>query len=399
MNSFIDNNNYKNDFKVNIMTLFWICNQFGGVKKKWTTLVHNGVLFPPEYIPHNIPVIYNGKYIYLAPEAEEAATYYAKYLDSDYIKNNKFNKNFWNDWRQILGQGHEIQSFNEVDFSLIKQHLDKIKEEKKMLSKEEKQEEKRKKDELEAPYKIAFVDGKEEPVGNFRVEPPGIFIGRGNHPKIGKLKKRIYPEDVTLNLSSDAPIPITIPGHRWGGIIHDRTVDWLASWKDSISGKTKYVWLGAQSAKKGQTDKAKFDMAKKLKKKINIIRETNLDNMSSTDPIIRQIATAIYLIDKFALRVGNEKGIDEADTVGVTSLRVEHITLLENNTIKLDFLGKDSVRYINIVPVDHVAYVNLDELVRNKNPDDYVFDLITPNDVNKYLQTFMKGLKIGRAHV
>ena len=35
------------------------------------------------------------------------------------------------------------------------------------------------------------------------------------------------------------------------------------------------------------------------------------------------------------LRVGNEKGKDEADTVGVSSLRVEHIDLLDNNKVKL----------------------------------------------------------------
>lgn len=378
--------------QINVMTLFWICNQFGGVKKKWTTLVHNGVIFPPEYQPHGIPVIYNGKEIYLDPEAEEAATFYARYLDTDYIKNNKFNKNFWKDWKQILGDFDSIQSLDRVDFSLIKQHLNNIKEEKKMMSKEEKNRIKEEKAEIEAPYRTAIIDGKEEPVGNFRIEPPGIFIGRGDHPKIGKIKRRLYPEDITLNLSSDAPIPATIQGHHWGEIINDRTVDWLASWKDSISNKTKYVWLGAQSSKKGESDAAKFDLARKLKKIINTIREKNLENMSSTNPVERQIATAVYLIDTFALRVGNEKGRDEADTVGVTSLRVEHISLLDNDTIKLDFLGKDSVRYLNSETVDHIAYMNLDEFIKNKSPQDKLFDLITTNDVNKYLQTFMKGL-------
>lgn len=383
-------NQYK--FKTNLMTLFWICNQFGGVKKKWTTLVHNGVMFPPEYEPHHIPVIYHNKLIYLEPQAEEAATFYARYLDSEYIQNNKFRKNFWNDWKLLLGQDSEIKNLDDVDFSLIKNHLDKIKEDKKLLTKEQKEEKKRLKNEQEAPYKIAIVDGKQEPIGNFRIEPPGIFIGRGDHPKIGKIKPRIYPEDVTLNLSSDAMIPETIPGHKWGNIIHDRTVDWLASWKDSISGKTKYVWLGAQSEKKGHLDMAKFDLARKLKKKINTIREKNFENMSSANKMIRQIATAVYLIDRFALRVGNEKGKDEADTVGVTSLRLEHITLLDNDIIKLDFLGKDSVRYLNEAPVDHIVYLNLVEFTNNKGPYDNIFDLITTNDVNKYLQTFMKGL-------
>jgi DNA topoisomerase-1 len=43
--------------------------------------------------------------------------------------------------------------------------------------------------------------------------------------------------------------------------------------------------------------------------------------------------------------VGNEKGDDEADTVGCCSLRVEHLTFEPDNKITLDFLGKDSMRY------------------------------------------------------
>lgn len=39
-------------------------------------------------------------------------------------------------------------------------------------------------------------------VGNFRVEPPGLFRGRGDHPKMGKLKARIYPRDITINIGA-----------------------------------------------------------------------------------------------------------------------------------------------------------------------------------------------------
>lgn len=42
-------------------------------------------------------------------------------------------------------------------------------------------------------------------VGNFRVEPPGLFRGRGDHPKMGKLKARIYPRDITINIG-EAPV-------------------------------------------------------------------------------------------------------------------------------------------------------------------------------------------------
>jgi DNA topoisomerase I len=61
-------------------------------------------------------------------------------------------------------------------------------EEKKHMTKEEKKLLKEEKDKLEEPYKTCLLDGRKETVGNFRIEPPGLFRGRGAHPKTGKLK-------------------------------------------------------------------------------------------------------------------------------------------------------------------------------------------------------------------
>ncbi len=44
----------------------------------------------------------------------------------------------------------------------------------------------------------------------------------------------------------------------------------------------------------------------------------------------RQLGAATYIIDFLAIRAGNEKGEDKADTVGCCSLRVEHVKLLED---------------------------------------------------------------------
>ena len=107
----------------------------------------------------------------------------------------------------------------------------------------------------------------------------------------------------------------------------------------------------------------------------------------------RQLATALYFIDNLALRVGGKKDKkDEADTVGVTSLRVEHLTLLDNNTIKLDFLGKDSVRYCKKVAVLPAIYKNLIDFSANKSNKEDLFDLINSSALNEYLDSFMKGL-------
>ena len=58
-----------------------------------------------------------------------------------------------------------------------------------------------------------------------------------------------------------------------------------------------------------------------------------------------QLATAIWIIDKLALRVGNDKDEDEADTVGCCSLRVEHLSFKDPYWLTMDFLAKDSMRY------------------------------------------------------
>jgi DNA topoisomerase IB len=62
----------------------------GGAKagkgdKKWDTLVHAGVLFPPEYEPHGIKMLYEGRPVDLTPEQEEVATMFAVMKDTEYI--------------------------------------------------------------------------------------------------------------------------------------------------------------------------------------------------------------------------------------------------------------------------------------------------------------------------
>ncbi len=38
---------------------------------KWSTLEHSGVLFPPEYTPHGVKMLYDGHPVDLTPEQEE----------------------------------------------------------------------------------------------------------------------------------------------------------------------------------------------------------------------------------------------------------------------------------------------------------------------------------------
>ena len=359
----------------------------GGVEKKWDNLKHNGVLFPEEYKQHYIPIIVNGKKIILNKEAEEYATIYSKYLNSEYIKNKNFNKNFWEDWKELINDKN-INKLEDCNFNLIYEYIEKNKEKEKNKTKDEKQKEKEDKDKKNEIYKYAYINDIKVKVSNYKVEPPGLFIGRGDHPKLGKIKKRVIYEDVILNIGENEQIPKIEKGRNWKAIIHDNTVEWIAAWKDNITGKIKYVWL----ADKSINDKNKYDLAQKLKKKINKIRKQIYKDLTDKNIEKRQLATSIYLIDLLALRVGNEKKEDQADTVGVSTLRKEHIKLLEDNIIKLKFLGKDSVEYKNEIQIEEQVYNNIKEFIENKKDNEQIFDKITPIEINEYLKSFMKKL-------
>ncbi|XP_050219344.1 DNA topoisomerase 1 alpha-like [Mercurialis annua] len=364
-------------------------------QKKWTTLEHNGVIFPPPYKPHGIKILYKGKPVVLTPEQEEVATMFAVMKETDYMQKPQFLENFWTDWRKILGKNHVIQNLQDCDFTPIYEWHEREKEKKKQMSSEEKKELKEEKMKQEEKYMWAVVDGVKEKVGNFRVEPPGLFRGRGEHPKMGKLKRRIQPSDITINIGKASPIPeCPIPGESWKEVKHDNTVTWLAFWNDPINQKEfKYVFLAASSSLKGQSDKEKYEKARKLKDYIHNIRAAYQKDFRSKDPTKKQIAVATYLIDKLALRAGNEKDDDEADTVGCCTLKVANVECISgSHNLKFDFLGKDSIRYENTVEVKPEVYDAIGTFQKGKKQTDDLFDKLDTTKLNAHLKELMPGL-------
>ncbi|SCU79491.1 LANO_0A06436g1_1 [Lachancea nothofagi CBS 11611] len=368
---------------------------------KWTTLKHNGVIFPPKYdpLPSHIRMYYDGNPVDLPPQAEEVAGFFAALLESDHAQNPTFQKNFFSDFLDVLKEsggarnGIKPKDFKLCDFSKMFDYFQLQKEQRKQLSPQEKKKLKQEKEELEEPYKFCWLDGRKEQVGNFRIEPPGLFRGRGAHPKTGKLKRRVYPEDVVLNLDKEATIPEAPDGHKWGEVRHDNTVQWLAMWRENISNSFKYVRFAANSSLKGMSDFKKFEKARQLKDYIDAVRKDYNKNLKSKVMLERQIAVACYFIDVFALRAGGEKADDEADTVGCCSLRYEHVTLKPPNTVIFDFLGKDSIRFYQEVQVEKQVFKNLTLFKKApKKPGHQLFDRLDPSILNKHLQNYMPGL-------
>jgi len=424
---------------------------------KWTTLRHNGVAFPPPYDYRGLTVKIKTESVKLNPDQEEMLMAWAKKKDTPYVRDAVFQSNFLRDLKAKFDARFADMTLADIDFRELNAIADR--EKTANLSAEEKKQRsaanKRLRDELKAKYGYAFIDDKQTEVGAYLVEPPGILMGRGEHPLRGKWKDRVRAEDVTLNLDEDAPVP----AGNWKKIVHEHDSMWLATWYDKLSDKRKYIWLADSSDLRQERDQEKYTKAAKLETNVDKVRaeiakrmnaenkhahaeiekerkelhaqrqavetrllqatqvgdtetrkklEDDLAKIQAAEEILvkknervhteemktRQLASVCYLIDRLAMRVGDEKDEDEADTVGASTLRVEHVHIGRDN-IEFDFLGKDSVQWQKSLPMQGDELVlarNLQDLSHGKNAGDQIFDQIDSTHVNKFLSSIVPGL-------
>jgi DNA topoisomerase-1 len=373
---------------------------------KWTELEHNGVAFPPDHVQRGINVKILGEVYFLNREQEELIYAWAKKKDTHYVRDPVFQSNFLSDFKKAIPDRFKsVQKIDDIDMSEAFSLVDKeasIKEAEKIriksLPRAEKkrisQDKKLEKERLKSIYGKAKIDGIEVEVANWLVEPPGIFMGRGLHPLRGRWKPRITAKDVILNLDEDA----SVPEGPWKAIVHDHNSTWLASWIENLTGKRKYVWLHDSSYLRQDNDKAKYDTAKKLENYIFDIEKEIVKQMSHTkDTTKRKVATVCYLIYKLAMRVGDEKDPDEADTIGASTLRVEHLkfpVINDKIQIEFNFLGKDSVPWQKTLeissPDTRALYENLLFYMKGKDRTDEIFEDITSAKVNIFLRSLDK---------
>ena len=348
---------------------------------------HNGVIVPPRYQGKGLTVTVNGEAIKLDSEQEEMAVAWAKKVGTPYVEDPVFVENFHVDFSEKLGL---IVKPGNVDFSEVVRVIVEERERKSNLTKEEKrrlrEERKAQREANKEKFGWATVDGDRMEIGNFTVEPSSIFMGRGEHPMRGKWKEGPRQEDVELNLSPNAPRP---PG-KWKLITWEPDVMWVARWRDKLSGRMKYVWPSDSSHLKQMKDIEKFETAKKLKKKLRKVQRHIMENLDAADVRRRKIATVCYLIDHCKFRVGDEKDEEEADTVGASTLRPEHIKFDEDNTVIFDFHGKDYVRHNICVEFPEKVVNNLKDFITNE--DSTLFNGVDSKRVSDFLDEVIPGL-------
>lgn len=350
-------------------------------------LHHNGVLVPRRYEGIDLTVKVKGKKIKLTPEQGEMALAWAKKVATPYVEDPVFAKNFHRDFSKKLGI--KVES-GDVDYSEILSILEKERAWKTNLSREERKklaaQRKAKREANKERYGYTWVDGAQMEVANYVVEPSSIFIGRGKHPLRGCWKEGPRKEDIDLNLSPDAPRP---PG-KWNAITWQPDSMWIARWQDKLTSKTKYVWFSDASILKQRKDIEKLNKARELRRNLEQVRSHIHENLDADDLRRRKTATICFLIDKLKIRVGDEKDPDEADTVGASTLRPEHIRSNGDGTVTISFLGKDSVPHVFRVELPDNVTRNLKEFAANAKST--LFDGVGSKHVSEFLDEVMTGL-------
>jgi DNA topoisomerase-1 len=351
------------------------------------SLHHNGVLVPPRYEGKGLTIKVNGKEVRLTTEQEELAVAWAKKVGTPYVEDKVFAKNFHKDFSEKLGI--KVKP-GDVDFSAIVALVEEERERKKNLPREEKKrlaaERMVVREANKEKYGYAFVDGEKMELANYVAEPSSIFMGRGQHPMRGSWKQGPDKEDIILNLSPDAPRP----EGNWNEIVWEPEAIWVARWQDKLSGKMKYVWFSDSCSFKQQKEIEKFDKAMEFQQKLPRVKRHIQKNLESEDLKRRKTATVCYLIDKLKIRVGDEKDPDEADTVGASTLRKEHIQINGDGTVSFNFLGKDSVPHIFTTKLPERVIKNLEEF--SSNTESALFDGVGSSQVSEFLDEVMTGL-------
>ena len=322
------------------------------------------------------------------PEAEEYATLFARIearlRAKDRAPSDRMKTNFWKDWSRTLTteERKTIRSMESCRFGSLLSTTDKplkVPQDKRKDKRKEKEKEKEKE-----KHSTALVDGKPQSVKNYRAEGSSVFVGRDpNHALTGRIKRRVEPGDVTLNLSKGVKVP-SPPYGKWRGVVHDPLVDWLASWKDPLSGVVKYTKLGAGSDLEQRLDRDKFELARKLKTNLPMImKRIRADIDSSTSSSRMQLACCFWLMLETAVRVGTRT---ENQTYGLTTLQVRHVTFLPDSaSIRLSFLGKDHVPFDRRVNLDGALIRGLRRCAAGKSPHEELFDAVDHVKFNEFL--------------
>ncbi len=361
-------------------------------RRYWVTeLRHEGVRFPCVPDHYDLTLHSKGKptrAIALSSEAEEFGVMYARCMARRpaLSKDDVFQRNFWSGFSTLLPAAKFINvndsRAHDWDFArLLSDHnaarLEHTKNNGHSIPNDK------------VGKSMAVVDGRTVTIGKGTVDGPGIYLSRSPlDVRRGMLRRRLSPRDITVNMSHPVDEDMT----KWGSVISDNTVSWIARWTDATTGKNKYVYLGDDARHAHKDQREKFDVARRYGELRGTLMKRAAADMKSQDDKVMQTAVCFFIIDAFAIRPGSSSS---SSARGVTTLTASNVSVRpRTDAVALDFVGKDSIRYKGEtrVPRDVVRTIDILKSRSQRKKDNRMFPLITAASLNEYLDGLMSGL-------
>jgi DNA topoisomerase I len=112
-----------------------------------------------------------------------------------------------------------------------------------------------------------------------------------------------------------------------------------------VAGRRQYryhdVW-------RQRRDATKFDHMLVFARRLPQLRGYCVDLLEHRDGLdrARVLACAVRLLDHGFFRIGTERPVDDDDSVGLTTMRKEHVTIRERSLVEFDYLAKGGKRTI-----------------------------------------------------
>ena len=330
----------------------------------WKILKHNGLHFPYKYMYQNIKIVFKLKHYTINPQLEEAIFHFLK---SKFKEDDVFSSNFLHSIRKYLPKElSNIKNIHDLNLNQFKNKQCIIKINKTNINK----------------YKFCTINGKTEELSKYVPEPACIFNGRGNHPLRGTFKESIQPINVIINISKNICIDNQ---SKYKKIIQNKSVNWIACWKDVISNKYKYIYPSSHADIQTISSQKKFNFARSLSKKIKLIQKNYMNDIQKGN----EHGLCTYCIDNFCLRCGTET--DEDRTFGCTTLKQKHISF-DGFNLTFCFNGKDSILFNKTFIVSPIIKQAFMKILKNKKKDDDLFTNVNSVSLNSYLNSLMPNL-------
>ena len=316
--------------------------------------------------------------------------------DRQYTYNNKYAiknvvatlKYFKADSDLINALKEETKEFKLLEEEIVKFN-NKFKEQKKEYNKIHKKEIEKEKEDFKEQFGYAIVNDEKIGVSIPMTETSNPLIVRGDDERMWCWKIHTPTSKVVVNCikSDETKTKLEEMGFQ---VVSKKDVDWIFSYKIDLIGAKEYPSINKSSrlcaTSSNQIENVKekyehsFQLIQKFKDFDNLIEEY----LNSNSKHKKEIALAIFLIKNYAIRVGNERNEWQADTVGITTLRKEHIRI-DGNKLILDFLAKDSIPYHKEDIIDERIAREFENLLKDKTSKNEIFRL-NSNELNSIIK-------------